>query len=56
MLRYIYIGKTRNIEIIVADLLLAASKYDIKDLKILCENELIKKNLYLQFDRYAYFS
>ena len=38
MLRYIYVGKVENIKTVASDLLIAADKYDIQDLKSKCEN------------------
>ncbi|XP_065203418.1 speckle-type POZ protein-like [Planococcus citri] len=43
MLRYIYTGKVQNLSILAADLLAAANKYDLKNLKAICENELCEK-------------
>lgn len=41
LFRYIYIGKVEKIEKIVADLLIAAAKYQIEGLKVMCEEKMI---------------
>ncbi|KAL6972509.1 BTB and MATH domain-containing protein 41 [Sarracenia purpurea var. burkii] len=40
MLRYIYTGKVEKLENLAQDLLIAADKYCLEGLRILCENEL----------------
>ncbi|XP_065204308.1 speckle-type POZ protein B-like [Planococcus citri] len=43
MLHYIYTGKTKNLEVLAFELLPAADKYDLKDLKTMCEEALFKR-------------
>ena len=43
MLRYIYTGKSPNIETMAGDLLAAADKYDLSGLKKTCETVLCSK-------------
>ncbi|XP_065209093.1 speckle-type POZ protein-like isoform X2 [Planococcus citri] len=43
MLRYIYTGKSKNLGTLAFELLPVAEKYDIKDLKIDCEQALFEK-------------
>ncbi|XP_065203416.1 speckle-type POZ protein-like [Planococcus citri] len=40
MLRYMYTGKVQNLKELAPELLAAADKYDLKNLKIICEKEL----------------
>ncbi|XP_065209094.1 speckle-type POZ protein B-like [Planococcus citri] len=43
MLHYIYTGKTKNLDESAFELLPAADKYDLKDLKAMCEEMLYRK-------------
>ncbi|XP_065209105.1 speckle-type POZ protein-like isoform X2 [Planococcus citri] len=43
MLHYIYTGKTKNLDELAFELLPVADKYDLKELKIMCENVLFTK-------------
>ncbi|XP_065209104.1 speckle-type POZ protein-like isoform X1 [Planococcus citri] len=43
MLHYIYTGKTKNLDELAFELLPVANKYDLKELRIMCENVLLKK-------------
>jgi speckle-type POZ protein len=42
MLRYVYTGRVENLEANTSSLIMAAEKYDMKDLKNLCTSSLIK--------------
>ncbi|XP_065209103.1 speckle-type POZ protein-like isoform X2 [Planococcus citri] len=43
MLHYIYTGKTKNLDELAFELLPIADKYDLKELRIMCENVVFKK-------------
>ncbi|XP_065203415.1 speckle-type POZ protein-like [Planococcus citri] len=43
MLRYIYTGTVQNLKCLAPELLAAADKYDIRNLKAICEKELYEK-------------
>ncbi|XP_065209116.1 speckle-type POZ protein B-like [Planococcus citri] len=43
MLHYIYTGKTKNLAVLAFELLPVADKYDLKDLRTMCEEVLYKK-------------
>lgn len=43
LLRFVYSGKVRQLEVIAVDLLVAADKYQMENLKNLCESELVKQ-------------
>lgn len=42
MLRFVYSGEAPNLNTIAADLLVAADKYSLVDLKQMCEQSLVK--------------
>jgi speckle-type POZ protein len=42
MLRFVYTGRVENLEANASSLIMAADKYDMKDLKNLCTSSLIK--------------
>ncbi|XP_065204315.1 speckle-type POZ protein-like [Planococcus citri] len=43
MLRYIYTGKVKNLDELAFELLPAADRFDLEELKIMCEGVLLKK-------------
>lgn len=43
MIRYIYTGQPQNLNTLSAELLAAADKYDLQDLKTMCEKDLYEK-------------
>ncbi|XP_065209070.1 speckle-type POZ protein B-like [Planococcus citri] len=43
MLHYIYTGKTKNLQELAFELLPAADKYDLRELKTMCEEVLLRK-------------
>ncbi|KAJ8673173.1 hypothetical protein QAD02_004435 [Eretmocerus hayati] len=43
LLRFIYTGKVENLDALATDILIAAGKYLMEDLKVLCENHLAER-------------